>query len=299
MLSEITYSNPFSEKGQWFKGNLHTHSTYSDGLLTPKQLAYLYRNNGYSFLAITDHNKVADVRKLSTEDFLVLPGIEVDTGKGVLGSKYHIVGVDIEEEIKAESAQEAIDKIVELGGVAIVAHPYWSSLTLNDLLKLEKYLGIEVFNTTCEVDVLRGYSVVHWDMLLTAGRRVYGFAVDDAHWSFRQYKPVDACKAWIMVKAEELSREAIIKSIKKGLFYSSTGPVIKNLEIKNGKVVVECSPVKVIAFVVDHARGCVYFSQKNDLTRAEYRIRGNEIYIRIECKDSEGNTAWTNPIFIK
>ena len=60
-----------------FKANLHSHSTLSDGKLTPEELAKAYREHGYSVLAITDHEFIADHSDLNTEDFLTLTSYEL------------------------------------------------------------------------------------------------------------------------------------------------------------------------------------------------------------------------------
>ena len=46
---------PFDKLGRFFRGNLHTHSTHSDGTLSPAQVCQRYRHAGYDFLALTDH----------------------------------------------------------------------------------------------------------------------------------------------------------------------------------------------------------------------------------------------------
>ena len=46
----------FPDGGVWLKGNIHSHSTVSDGMFSPRELAELYRDHGYAFLAMTDHN---------------------------------------------------------------------------------------------------------------------------------------------------------------------------------------------------------------------------------------------------
>ena len=46
---------PFDKPGRFYKGNLHVHSANSDGTLPPEELARVYREAGYDFLAITDH----------------------------------------------------------------------------------------------------------------------------------------------------------------------------------------------------------------------------------------------------
>ena len=41
---------------RWFKGNLHTHSLWSDGNDFPEMIADWYKSDGYDFLALSDHN---------------------------------------------------------------------------------------------------------------------------------------------------------------------------------------------------------------------------------------------------
>ncbi|MDG2384156.1 MAG: hypothetical protein P8N76_20975 [Pirellulaceae bacterium] len=47
---------PAKPKARWYKGNLHTHSLWSDGNDFPEVIAEWYRTNGYNFLAMSDHN---------------------------------------------------------------------------------------------------------------------------------------------------------------------------------------------------------------------------------------------------
>ena len=69
---------PFSKPGRFWKGNLHTHSTRSDGGLSPERVCQLYRDLGYDFLSITDHFlkqyhfPMTDTRAFSTPDFATL-----------------------------------------------------------------------------------------------------------------------------------------------------------------------------------------------------------------------------------
>lgn len=67
---------------RWYRGNTHTHTLNSDGDSTPDVVARWYRQHGYQFLFITDHEAFTDVRPLNAalaeeERFLVLPGQEV------------------------------------------------------------------------------------------------------------------------------------------------------------------------------------------------------------------------------
>ena len=65
-------------EGRFFKANLHAHSTFSDGRLTPAQMKGLYQTGGYSVIAFTDHNVLQWHKDLDAPDFLALCGYEVD-----------------------------------------------------------------------------------------------------------------------------------------------------------------------------------------------------------------------------
>lgn len=65
----------FSETGQWYKGNLHCHTTNSDGRLTPAEAVELFRSHGYHFLCLSDHDLYSDYRpSFNRGDFILLPG---------------------------------------------------------------------------------------------------------------------------------------------------------------------------------------------------------------------------------
>ncbi len=298
-MAQICFPNPFKQKGYWFKGNIHAHTTNSDGALDARQISVLYESEGYDFLFITDHGKPTDVQALSDsfgEEFLVLPGIELDIGKSEAGTEYHLVGLDIDHPVDAENPQAAIDEVVDEGGQIVVAHPYWSSLTVNDLMKLEGYLGVEIFNTTCHFSVAKGYSTTHWDDLLVRDKFTFGFAVDDAHYHYSSHRPVDAFYSWIMVRAEDLTKGSLMGSLWHGLFYSSNGPEILDVDVSEGSVRVLSSPAAAISFITKNGEGERFTAMNKSIIVAEYKLRGNERYLRIEVEDKKGRTAWTNPI---
>ncbi len=47
------------ESGQWYRGNTHTHSLWSDGDATPEEVGDWYHSNGYHFLVMTEHDRIA------------------------------------------------------------------------------------------------------------------------------------------------------------------------------------------------------------------------------------------------
>ena len=60
-IMKVDFANPFKEKGNWYKGVLHVHTTNSDGALSPEEHALIYQKKGYHFLNFADHNKVTDI----------------------------------------------------------------------------------------------------------------------------------------------------------------------------------------------------------------------------------------------
>jgi hypothetical protein len=264
------FANPFSDgKGQWFRGNIHTH-----------------------FLCLTDHEKASDPAGLSKEGFLVFTGIET----GSLQTRHHIVGIGVRKTgpfTKQETPQETIAELRSMGALVSIAHPYWSALTLDDVRDLKEIIGVELYNTGCEVEIGRGFSTVHWDNLLASGMALNGLAVDDAH----RYTD-DAPGGWVWVRAPRLTQRSILAAISKGHFYSTTGPRIEEILVDGDTVQVTCSPVHTITF---HSRGpsgnSVHRVGEGILTHAARRFKPEHQYVRIECVDCGGRKAWSNPIY--
>ncbi len=275
--------NPFEVRGNWYKGNLHTHTQNSDGQFTPEETCVLYNKKGYHFLAITDHNRITK-GVTAPDDLLLIESCEIDV------QSFHIVGIDMKDEFNKEglTPQQVIDRIKQQGAIVILAHPYWSGLTSYELLQLGGYEGIEIYNHVCHRMRGKGYSNVHIDEVLQTGKKFFCFAVDDSHIEG------DIANGFIMVKAERHTERDILTSIKKGNFYSSTGLFIKDIIVEN-TIKVYCDPVKTIDFIGYNATGERIAGEK-PIEYAEYQIKGTERYIRIEITDTYGKKAWTNPV---
>lgn len=296
----MEFANPFAAPGQWFRGNLHAHTGRSDGIIEPEEVVKRYRLAGYDFLSITDHGAVTEVDP-GGDDFLLLLGTEMDGDRSELGETFHVVGFGLAEAApvpRGPTVPEALAWAREHGGEGFIAHPAWSGLSINDLLRYQDHLGIEVFNTGCHFEIAKGYSTAHWDDLLGRGARASGFAVDDAHNRPSDRHPLDTARAWIMVKAAELSREALMKAIREGLFYSSWGPTIHEIAVQDGQVTARTSPAKEINFIAQRwCGGSVFAMDTPTISEATYRLSGDEQYLRVECRDAEGRWAWSNPIY--
>jgi predicted metal-dependent phosphoesterase TrpH len=103
------------------KIDLHVHTVYSaDSLITLEALFFLAKRRGLNAVAVTDHNRVDGALKMVGEtDFLIIPGTEVDSSSG------HIVALNVHEVIPRDlSAEETVERIHEVGGIAVACHPF-------------------------------------------------------------------------------------------------------------------------------------------------------------------------------
>ena len=250
-------------------------------------------------MALTEHRRWSAGRP-ADEDLLVLSGIELD-GVDPRSGPYHVVGLGLDGPPDWRAGgevplQASVDALRAAGGRAILAHPYWTGQLSKDLLDVRGCIAIEVYNGGCEVDDAKGYSTVHWDDLLAAGRPLWGVAVDDAHW---RDGSKDAGLGWIWVKAPALTAEAILAALDDGLFYASSGPEIRALDYDpaTGRLSVQTSPVAWIDFVGDRwLSRRVTAPAGGTLTEAGIRVHPRQRYARVACRDAGGRWAWSNPI---
>lgn len=292
--------NVFKAEGNWYKGNLHSHTTNSDGPFTPRKTVDYYKEKGYQFLCITDHDKVTEVEGQREEKCLILRGAEydivLDKGEGV-----HFVAINMKGDIlKTEntSKEEVIRQIKEQGAEIIFAHPSGSDLPLNAIFALEGCIGLEVFNAYfyCRGRE-KAYSTTYWDELLKKGQKIWGFASDDGHGPEGTPTAEDMGCCWIMVKASSLSADTISTAIREGNFYSSYGPAILDFQIEERECYGKTSPVKKISLISDKTRKD--FDKKNSFfSQFEFKLKGNEKYLRLECVDENDCIAYSNPIFM-
>ena len=104
------------EGGNFYKANLHSHTTLSDGKLTPEQMKELYKSHGYSIISFTEHGKFFNHNDMTEDDFLVLNGYEPSITENMDDPGYHfrrtchmcMIAIDKEknEAVKAEVKTE-------------------------------------------------------------------------------------------------------------------------------------------------------------------------------------------------
>jgi len=288
----MQFTNPFDAPGNWYKANLHTHTTISDGDACAAERIGRYRERGYDVLAITDHNKTNDVAGLSSDGLLVISGMETHP-LCPDADPYHFVclnvphGLELQEE---PDPQARINMVREAGGEVIIAHPYWCGHNISHLMPIEGAIAVEVYNATC-TKIGKGFSSVQWDDLLDAGKLLPAVAVDDCH------RGRDIFMGWTMIKAESLAVGPVMDALRKGCFYASTGPTIEDARLEDGRLKVRCSPAKEIHFVGRRSTGRVFYADGEPLTSAEAQFSPMLDYLRVEVVDGNGNRAWTNPFF--
>lgn len=300
----------FTAAGTFFRGNLHTHSTLSDGRLPPDEVCRRYRAQGYDFIALTDHfvglygYPIADTAAYRGDGFTTILGAELHSGAMENGEIWHILAVGLPPDFVAantpdfapakgqETGPDLARRAREAGAFVAVAHPQWGGLTLADALSVEAAHAVEIYNHGCAVEAARGDGFHIADLMLSAGRRLSCIATDDAH-----FASPDAFGGWVMVKAEANAPEALLKSLKAGHFYASQGPDLCDVRIEGDEIVVESSAVERV-IVQGHASAALCETGPS-VTCARIGLGRFDAspWLRVTVMDAAGRQAWSNPIW--
>jgi hypothetical protein len=300
---------PFEGDGVWLRCALHAHTTNSDGELAPDLLVRHFEWAGYDVLAITDHWVRTEER--STRKLLVIPSAELNATCGPSEDDAHVLALGVQADpVPPDSfapLQEVVDWIRANGGLPYLAHTYWSGLRTDQWDACEGLLGIEVWNTGCELEIGRGDSSVHWDEALERGRPLQALATDDSH-----HPGYDSGFAWTMVRAAERTQDAVLDALRAGRFYGSTGPSIESVEVDGNAVVVRSSPAESVTLVSARHRGARANAGRlgypNGSTILERDSAGLITACRLEkpplapfgrvvVSDTRACRAWTNPLW--
>jgi hypothetical protein len=283
--------NPYNNDTQaWLKGNLHTHTTKSDGNLGPQETIDTYAALGYDFLMISDHDLFTPMTDLDPRGMVLIPGNEITA----LGE--HILHVNAHRYIGPNSDRQAVIRAIQSdGGFAIVCHPNWLenyNHCPQELLEAwEGYTGIEIYNGVSRRAQGSPYATDRWDRLLASERRVWGYANDDNH------KDQDRGVAWNYVQAEKRNAGAVARALREGRVYASTGVVIERIHAEGKTVTVETQNGQCHYVYSDHSR-------------LQARVEGPSVtftvpddfpwhYIRFETFGPGDAMGWTQPFFIE
>jgi len=301
---------------RWYKGNTHTHTVNSDGDSTPNEVVRWYREHGYQFLVLTDHNFLTSVAGLQAvhgadEQFLVVRGEEITDRFGE--KPLHINGLDVSDLVTpqggnsvTEILQRDVDAIRKAGGVPHINHPNFRwAITPEELQRVRNNKLLEIYNGHPQVNNLGGGGVrgleEAWDAILSAGTLLYGIAVDDAHTFKDPGNPNVAGpgRGWVMVRAPRLEARALLEAMERGDFYASTGVELSDYEATPTSIRVTVRPTAFSKYRIQFiGRGGRLLSEQTEPS-ATYAIKGDEGYVRARVVESNARMAWTQPVIVK
>ena len=306
---------PFETAGlRWYKGNTHTHTERSDGDSPPEVVVRWYRDHGYNFLVLSDHNVFTDpaqYRVLTDTAFILIPGEELTSAFGT--RPVHVNGLNIPHLLEPQrdstlvgTIQRNVDAVRNVSGVPHINHPNFGwAIDAQTLLRIERDRLVEIFNGHPHVhnaggDDSPGMEAV-WDYLLSRGKRIYGIAVDDAHHFQGEFGPQRANpgRGWLHVLAPALDAGALMSALESGRFYASTGVVLAEVEAKSQTLRIRVQPQAGFKYTTEFiGRDGVVLATTGG-PEATYTLRGDELYVRAKVRDSGGFVAWTQPVFVQ
>ncbi|MCI0697391.1 CehA/McbA family metallohydrolase [candidate division KSB1 bacterium] len=308
----------FEDKGfagkRWFKGNTHTHTTMSDGDSPPEVVTKWYKDHGYRFLVLSDHNVFTDpatLHDLVDSTFLLIPGEEV-TAK-FQQKPVHVNGLNISQPINpivdtslVGTIQKNVDAVRTVNGVPHINHPNFGwALSHRELLQINNDKLLEIFNGHPHVNNFGGGGWPSmeqvWDHLLTAGKEIYGIAVDDAHHFQGEFAPgrSNPGRGWVAVRAKNLDVREIVESLEKGLFYATTGVELDDIKITSTQIEIYIAKQGDFKFRTEFIGAGGKILLNSEINPAIYQLSGDMQYVRAKVYNSGGYVAWVQPVFAR
>ena len=233
----------------WYKGNIHTHTTKSDGDADPEVVVNWFMEHGYDFLVLSDHNHRTILEHEVEGGPLMIPGEEVSARIQTGSIPIHVNGIGITRVVEpfhgdeiVETIQGNVNAILDAGGIASINHPnYQWAFDHTHVSQVDGASLIEVYNgspiTNNEGGPGKFTAEQIWDGVLTAGKPIFGVASDDSHHYFDfAHDMLNPGRGWVVVEAEELSVDAIVGGLAEGRFYSSTGVTLTELEATDERI---------------------------------------------------------------
>lgn len=311
-MAERIYLLP--KEGNFYKANMHCHTTLSDGKLTPEKVKEEYEKRGYQVVAFVDGGKNCPHQELTTKNFLALAGFEAEfKEKEALSVTFYDSDPDKMQKEKTDifmpegtreditSINAYIKKMNQLGFLASVSHPYRSMQTYGQYTGLQGLFAMEIHHYHSELEGLYGYSPQVYDEMLRQGKKLSCLSTDGNRNEYPMGHPLcDSFGGFIKIKARQLTYPAVMEALKQGNFYSSMGPEIHSLYIEGRELVVKTSPVAKI-YVKTEGRNChIKVAPLGEtLVEARFPLTGREGYMRVVCRSENGLYTDSNAYFLK
>lgn len=307
------------ETGFFYKANLHSHSTVSDGAWTPEEIKERYMEKGYSIVAYTDHSRFYSYNHLTDDNFLALNGIEYGVNNmAITGnperkfrkncdicmialepegvSRYDHVNPDFVFRYTPESVNELIEGGRKCNFFVTHNHPTWSGEEYTDYIQYNNMHAMEICNYGCVCSGFDEHNSRIYNDMLKSGKRLYCIATDDNH--NKPGQPLDSFGGFTMIKAEKLEYRTVTKALLDGNFYASEGPLIEELYYEDGKVYIKTSPAQEI-FITKPGKNVGKVKEDGKLIcEGAFTIEDNDGYFFITVVDETGKKAYTNAYFL-
>ena len=296
----------------WYKGNIHTHTTESVGDADPEFVTRWYMDHGYDFLVLSDHNHRTILEHEIEGGPLMIPGEEVSSRIFGGSVPIHINAIGISHVVEptnlddiVATLQANVNAIVNAGGIAQLNHPnYEWAFNHEHISQVEGASLLEIHNAHPSVNTFgapgKPSTEEIWDRVLSAGRVIYGTATDDSH-NYYDHTPdrSNPGRAWVVVNAPELTVDAIVEGLASGNFYSSTGVKLVDLNVSEDGMELEIEPQGKAIYVTTFSGRDGEVLSEVEGTDASYEFVGDEGYVRATIRSSNGTYGWTQPVFIK
>lgn len=300
-------------EGNLFKTNLHCHTTVSDGKFSPAEIKELYKSQGYSAVAYTDHQICMPHPELTDEEFVALTGIEIAFGIQK-STSIHACGIarDPNAQLKFPNdpmndigkANQGIEFLNNENFITTLNHPRWSGITAADIAAIHNFANMEVVNGYEMVQDGYGDSSACYEAELRAGRRVRPFATDDSH----SMLDPDTCgyeyfRGFTVLKARSLTYGALIEALDAGAFFASTGPMIHDLWLEDNVLHLECSAVCGV-----YVHGQLYSQRAAKVAGSDCieeidldvsSICADSGYLFVQIVNTHGERAWAPPLWLR
>ncbi len=323
--------------GQFYKANLHCHTTVSDGRWTPEQVKEEYKKHGYSIVAYTDHEVMVAHPELTDDEFIAMNGYELEAKEYVSpvwekNRRCHMCFVALDPKIDKQVCWNEEENGYTWGTAASYAKDVkydeseahfvrtYDGDSISEMMRrgreqgffvtynhptwsAESYPQYSTYNNMHAMEIINNSCV-------TGGYEEYnGRVYDDMLKSGKRIYCIaaddnhnvneDSFGGFIMIKAEKLEYGLISKALLNGDFYASQGPEINELFVENNTLTVKTSKAKKIVMITDliHTR-CV--SAKDEpVTEATFTLNEHATYFRVVVIDEKGNRACTSAYFTK
>lgn len=230
---KVTYDLTFTFKQpRWLRGDFHTHTLASDGVLTAEELGVHALRHGLDFLAVTDHNQFVSSDALPRiAGMTMIPGVEWTHYEG--HANFLGVNQPYDEPFPTQSMEETTARFVsarQRGATIVINHPFDEGSGFKFDIHVLPFDCLEIWNGPMRESNLRAVGL--WHSLLSAGGKVPIVGGSDYHRDnlFQILGGPTTC-----VYSNSASAGDILEALKKGHAYIVYAPIGPSLEFRAGE----------------------------------------------------------------